>query len=164
MTITVPVKSENSASFHHVAGLRRAIEHLFEDFGASSARNSLFGYRPFGTLEMPLNVLAVDIVERDGEYEISAEMPGMDEKEIEVKLSDGGLVIRGEKKAEKEERKKGYHLSERQYGAFERYFSLPNGVDAEKVSASFKNGVLKIALPKTTEARRNEKKIAIKTA
>jgi len=74
------------------------------------------------------------------------------------------LTIKGEKKEEKEENRKDYHLSERRYGAFERSFGIPDGVDADKIAASFKKGVLTITLPKTPEAKKQEKKIAVKPA
>jgi HSP20 family protein len=77
-------------------------------------------------------------------------------------LSDGTLTIKGEKKDEKEERNKDYYLSERRYGSFQRSFSVPDGVDAEKIEAAFKNGVLTVTLPKTPEAQKKEKKIEIK--
>ena len=87
-------------------------------------------------------VPAVDIAETDKAYEITAELPGMDEKNIEVKFADGVLTIRGEKKDEKEEKKKDYYLSERSYGSFQRSFQVPDGVDTDKIEATFKKGVL----------------------
>jgi HSP20 family protein len=86
----------------------------------------------------------------------------MDEKNIEVNFSDGTLTIKGEKKDEKEEKNKDYYLSERRYGSFQRSFSVPDGVDAEKIEAAFKNGILTVTLPKTPEAQKKEKKIEIK--
>jgi HSP20 family protein len=88
----------------------------------------------------------------------------MDEKNIEVKVVDGGLTIKGEKKDEREEKKKDYYLSERSYGSFERYFRLPESVDADKIEASFKNGVLTVTLPKKAEALKPAKKIEVKAA
>jgi HSP20 family protein len=83
---------------------------------------------------------------------------------IEVKFSEGTLTIKGEKKEEKEEKRKDYSLSERRYGSFERSFSLPSGVDAEKIEATFKNGILMVTLPKTLEAQKKEKNIEVKKA
>ena len=80
------------------------------------------------------------------------------------KFSDGTLMIKGEKRDDKEEKKKGYYLSERRYGAFQRSFGVPDGVDAEKIEANFKNGVLTVTLPKAPQTQRSEKKIAIKSA
>ena len=105
---------------------------------------------------------AVDIVEKDKDYEITAELPGMDESNIDVKFADGVLTIKGEKKEEREEKKKDYYVSERRYGSFQRSFPVPESVDANKIEAKFVNGVLTIKLPKSAEAQKNEKKIAIK--
>ena len=109
-------------------------------------------------------VPAVDIVEKDKAYEFSAELPGMDESNIDVKFADGTLTIKGEKNEEKEEKKKDYYLSERHFGSFQRTFQVPNGIDPDKIDATFKNGVLTVTLPKSAEAAKNEKKIAIKKA
>jgi HSP20 family protein len=143
--------------------LRREVDRLFEDFGTED-----FWRRPFRSLaglEMAKKLVAhpaVDVTESDKAFEISAELPGLDEKNIEVNVANGGLTIKGEKKEEKEEKQKGYYVSERSYGSFERFFSLPDGVDADKIEASFKNGVLKVTLPKTAEAQKPSKKIEVK--
>jgi HSP20 family protein len=104
----------------------------------------------------------VDVAERENEYEITAELPGMEEKDIEVNVSDDLLTIKGEKREEKEEKKKDYYVSERRYGSFQRSFSLPDGIDANKIEAKFINGVLTVILPKTPEAQKKQKKIEIK--
>jgi HSP20 family protein len=105
--------------------LRRDIDRLFEDFPSGYWR------RPFGTSLLDVEpfwrgetwgVPTVDIAEKDKEYELTAELPGMDESNIDVSLSDDMLTIKGEKKEEKEEEKKGYHRSERRYGSFRRSF------------------------------------------
>jgi len=88
----------------------------------------------------------------------------MDEEDIEVSVADGGITIKGEKKEETDEKKKNYYVSERRYGSFERYFGLPEGIDADKIAATFKNGVLKMGLPKTAEAQKPAKKIEVKAA
>jgi HSP20 family protein len=88
----------------------------------------------------------------------------MDEKNIDIKLSNGTLTIKGEKKEEKEEREKDYYLSERRNGAFMRSFQVPEGVDPAKIEATFAKGVLTLKLPKTAEAQKSEKTIAIKAA
>jgi HSP20 family protein len=107
---------------------------------------------------------AVDVAESEKAYEITAELPGMDEKNVEVKVANGVLAIKGEKNEEKQEEKKDYHLSERRYGSFQRSFRIPEGVDAEKIDANFSKGLLTVKLPKTAEAVKNEKKIEIKAA
>jgi HSP20 family protein len=86
----------------------------------------------------------------------------MDEKNIEVKITNGGLTVRGEKQEEKEEKKKDYYLHERHFGSFERHFRIPAGVDVDRIEATFKKGVLTLTLPKTPEAQKAEKKIMVK--
>jgi HSP20 family protein len=88
----------------------------------------------------------------------------MDEKNIEVQLSNGNLTIKGEKKEEKEEKKKDFHLQERRFGSFERTFGVPEGVDTDKIQANFTKGVLTITLPKKLEAQKPAKKIDVKAA
>jgi HSP20 family protein len=159
-TVTkLPVKTESKAPAvrHPFEALHQEIDRLFDDFGG-------FWGAPFRRLEPIVASPAVDIAERDNDYEVTAELPGLDEKDIEVKLSNGGLMISGEKKQETEQKKKGYHLSERRYGSFQRYFSLPEGIDTGKIAATFKKGVLTVTLPKTAEAKKQEQKIAIKAA
>jgi HSP20 family protein len=148
--------------------LRQEVDRLFDAFDNVSWRSpfsrSVFDFAPFGRTLASVHAPAVDIVEKDKEYEITAELPGMEEKNIEVALSNGGLVIRGQKDEQKEEKKKDYFLSERNYGSFERYFGLPDGVEADKIGATFKNGVLTVKLPKTAASQASEKKITVKAA
>lgn len=148
--------------------LRRDMSRLFEDFGdfwRSPVRQVISGMEPAWSRDLTwAGAPAVDIVEGDKAYEITAELPGIDESNIEVKLSDNALTIRGEKKEEKEEKKKDYYLSERRFGVFERCFQVPSGVDAGKIEANFKKGVLTVILPKTAGAQAAVKKIPVKAA
>ncbi|WP_029919697.1 Hsp20/alpha crystallin family protein [Nevskia soli] len=162
------VPAGKSREWHPFEALRKQVDHLFEDFDKGFLPNTftrpLFDIEPFWRREFTLNAIpAIDIVEHDKDFQITAELPGMDESNIEVKLSNGMLSITGEKKEEKEENKKNYHLSERHYGAFERSFRLPESVEADKIEAHFKDGVLTVSLPKDGEAQKSAKKIAIKT-
>ena len=162
-------KADRPAEWRPFESLRREVDRLFEDFQVGSWRSpfgrTAFDVQPFWRGEISWGKApAVDIVDKEKAYEITAELPGMDEGNIDVKFSDGTLTITGEKKDEKEERKKDYYLSERRYGSFQRSFGVPDGVDADRIEASFKNGVLSVTLPKTAEAQKNEKKIAIKKA
>lgn len=122
--------------------------------------------RPFGGSNGLLSVgtPSTDISDSDDEIEVSVELPGMDEKDIEVSLTRDVLTIRGEKKAEKEEKKKGYYLSERSYGSFYRSVPLPPGVDTDKAKAEFKKGLLTVTLPKTAEAQAQVKRIEVKAS
>jgi len=172
----MPITTEDKASQHPATTadlwrplekLRQQVDQLFSDFGRgrglSPFSRGLFDVEPFWPLELTGQSLpAVDITEKDKSYEISAELPGMDQKNIEIKLSNGSLIIRGEKKEDKEEKRKGYHLSERHYGSFERVFNLPKGVDADKIEASFSKGVLNVSLPKKPEAMKADKVVPIK--
>lgn len=149
--------------------LRREIDRLFDDFHPFDFRlpstRSLFGHEwpALRSGDWPI-APAMDLVEKDKEYEVTAELPGIDEKNIEIKLANHVLTIKGEKNEEKEEKDKDYHLPERRYGSFQRSFQLPAGVDADKIDASFAKGVLTIKLPKTAEAQKAEKKITVKAA
>jgi HSP20 family protein len=164
----LPVKTEKAqASWRPFVSLRREIDRLFEDFDRDlwgfPFRRSVFDAEPFWRRELSFTASpAVDIAERDKSYEITAELPGLDEKDIEVKLSNGGLMIKGEKQEEKEEKKKDYYLHERRFGSFERYFRVPEGVDTDKIEAAFNKGVLTVTLPKSPEAQKAEKKIEVK--
>lgn len=150
-----------------IEALRREVDRLFEEFGRgpwpTSFGRALFDSEPLwqgrlGWRSAP----AVDIVERDNAYQVTAELPGLDEKDVEVSVEDGSLTIRGEKREEKEEKKKGYHLQERRYGSFERTLRLPEGVDPEKIDARFSKGVLTVTLPKQAGVQKRAKKIDIK--
>ena len=126
-----------------VANLRREIDRLFEDFGFGGGRRALgrsvFDIEPFWRGEMTFGKTpAVDVVEKDKEYEITVELPGLDEKNVEVKFADGFLTIKGEKREEKEEKKKDYYLSERRFGSFQRSFQVPESVDPDNIVGTSK--------------------------
>lgn len=114
---------------------------------------------------MPLSSVAaaVDVVEEDKLFRISGELPGVEAKDIEVSVSDNALVIKAEKKNEREEDARSYYFHEREFGSFERFIEMPVGVDHDKIEAEFTNGVLTITLPKTPETMRKHKRITVKT-
>jgi HSP20 family protein len=150
-----------SSEWRPLNDIRRQIDRVFDDFWrfpqvASSAISP-------SNDGMPMAAPAVDIVETPQAFQITAELPGMDEKELDVKCSGDVLTIKGEKKDEREENKEGYYLSERHFGSFQRSFRIPENVDAQKIDATFKNGVLTLNLPKTKESQQNEKRISVKT-
>ncbi len=161
---TVGTSLERSAPWAPLDSLRREIDRVFDSFHSGSWRF------PFGRMGMEFEwprqgtwvTPAIDVSEKDTHYEITAELPGMDEKNIEIKLSNGTLTIKGEKKEEKEEHEKDYYVSERRFGSFMRSFQVPEGVDTAKIEASFAKGVLTVSLPKTAEAQKNEKTITVK--
>lgn len=173
----VPVKTEEKEAkksselraWHPFDTLRQEMNRLIDDFDRDfwrvPFRRSMFDVEPFWRRELAWGTTpAVDIVEKDNAYEVTAEVPGLDEKDIEIKLSNGNLTIKGEKQEEKEEKKKDYYLHERHFGSFERSFRVPESVDADKIEATFKKGVLTVSLPKKPEAQKPEKKIAVKAA
>lgn len=104
---------------------------------------------------------SLDVSETKNDVVVKADLPGMDPKEIDISLADGILSIKGEKKQEKEEKEENYHLIERSYGSFFRSVRLPREVQSEKINASYKNGILKVTLPKSEEARKKEIKIKV---
>ncbi|MBN2062167.1 MAG: Hsp20/alpha crystallin family protein [Deltaproteobacteria bacterium] len=133
---------------------RGNIDRLFDDFFARS---------PFGgSFDKGDWVPAVDLSENDKEIIIHAEIPGIEVKDIDISLNGRVLNIKGERKQEKEEKEKDYHCIERRYGSFSRSFELPADVDFNNVEARYKDGVLKLNLPKTKE--QSIKKIEIKTS
>lgn len=157
-----------SREWHLLESVRREIDRLFEDFHLGSWRlpfaRGAGELAPLWQSETQWGAApAVDIVEKEHGYEITAELPGMDLSNIGVKFSKGALTIKGEKKEEKEREGKDYFVSERRWGSFQRSFRVPEGIDEDKIEASFSNGVLTIVLPKTAEAKKAEKTIAIKT-
>src|SRR6516162_3208044 len=103
----------------------------------------------------------VDIRENDNEIILEAELPGIDEKDVEVIVRDGVLSLKGEKKSERDEKKDTYHVIERSYGSFQRSFELPDSADEENIKAEFNKGVLRVVIPKRPEAVKAEKKIPI---
>lgn len=148
-----------SAGVPGFASLRDEVERLFDAFepGAWPWR----GGQPFGDKTVGAPAPAVDLADRGDAYEITAELPGMTEKEVEVKLANGVLTIKGEKREESEETKKDYYISERRYGAFQRNFRVPDGVDADRIAAHVSDGVLTVTLPKTAGAEPEGRTIAI---
>ena len=151
------------AAWRPFESLRREVDRLFEDFDRGFWRfpaRSLFDIEPFW--RRGVTAPAVDIVEREKDYQIAAELPGMEEKDVEVKVTNDVMTIKGEKKEEKEEKGKDYYRMERHYGSFNRVIPLPEGIDSKNVDAKFKNGVLKVTLPKTEEAKKKVKKITVK--
>lgn len=169
----VPVKSETSRSsvpeiWRPFESLRREVDRLFDDLGGAFWRSPLRGsldVAPFGHFEAGFGKMAaVDISETDNAFEITAELPGMDEKNVDVKLANGVLTIKGEKQDEKEEKNKNYYMRERSFGSCQRNFKVPDSVNTDKIEAHFAKGVLTVMLPKSAEGQKAEKKITVKSA
>jgi len=137
--------------------LHREVNRLFDDvFRSFDSRLPAFGsLSSFGAWPN------VEIFETDKEIKVSAEVPGLEEKDIEVLLDDGALTLKGEKRSETEDKDR--QFSERFYGRFERRIPLGVEVEADKIDARFKSGVLSIVLPKSAKAQSQVKRIAIKS-
>ena len=140
--------------------LRTEMDRLFDNFTGRFGMMPMFPPRYETGFSVPSP--AVDITENESAFTLTAEIPAMTEKEVQVSLSGGTLTVTGEKRQEREEKNENRYLSERSYGSFQRSFLLPDSVDSEKVNASFANGVLTITLPKLAKA--TTKKIEVKAA
>lgn len=149
---------------HPLFPLQRAIDRIFDDafFGSPAF--------PLG-LGRDLAILApstwlqptMDIASTEKEYIVTLELPGVDEKEIQLEIVEDALSIHGEKKQEKEEKEKNYYRVERSYGSFQRTLTLPDDVDRDAISATFKQGVMKVTIPRKEAPKPTVKKIEVKT-
>ena len=137
--------------------LFRDVQKTFEDFSRRS---------PIAGLSSEMLAPKIDIAESKDAIDLAAELPGVDEKDVDVTLADGMLTIRGKKKSERDEtdKEKNWHVVERSYGSFSRTISLPFDPDPAKVEAKFDKGVLHIHLPKPAEVAKKQQKIEIKKA
>lgn len=137
--------------FRDMVSLREKMNRLFEDVFTGRGDDKELASSTWAP--------AVDIFETENELVMSAEIPGIDEKDIEIKLEDNTLTLKGERKFEKETREENYHRIERSYGSFYRAFTLPNSVNVDKIHAEHENGILKITLPKRQELKPRNVKI-----
>jgi HSP20 family protein len=164
ITDLTPLKKKNGSpalrrpELDPFSQLHREIDRVFNSFLTDWPSGMILSRQPLGSF-MP----EVDVVETDKEFRVTAELPGMEEKELEVTFSDNGLTIKGEKHEEHEEEKADYYHSERQFGRFERTIPLPSEINPDKAKASFKKGILKITLPKNEQARSHRKTIPIQS-
>jgi len=140
------------APFRDFERMRRDLDRWWDSFFERRTLRSEEGGEWFPSL---------DVAETKNEIVVKAEVPGLEPKDIDISLSNGLLTIKGEKKQEREEKEENYRLIERSYGSFARSIRLTNEVQSDKISASYKNGVLKIVLPKSEEAKKKEIKIKV---
>jgi HSP20 family protein len=131
--------------------LREKMNRLFEDVFTGQSEGKELAASTWAP--------AVDIFETENDLVMTAEVPGIDEKDIEIKIEDNTLILKGARKFEKETKEENYHRIERSYGSFYRAFTLPNSIDPEKIQAEHENGVLKITMPKRTELKPRKVKI-----
>jgi HSP20 family protein len=137
--------------YKDIVTLRDRMNRLFEDMSGPKPeeKNIMAGaWAP-----------SVDIYENENEVVLAAEIPGVDEKDVEIKVEDNNLTLRGERKFEKETKEENYHRIERSYGSFFRSFSLPSYIDQDRIEAEHENGVLKIRMPKRVELKPRKVKI-----
>ena len=104
----------------------------------------------------------VEVLEKNGQSIVRADLPGLDKNDVKVEVTDDGLTIRGERKQESEEKKEGYYRSERCYGSFYRLIPLPEGVQGDRASASFKNGVLEVTMPTPTKEMKPARQVPVR--
>jgi HSP20 family protein len=140
-------------TFDPFTSLQKEIDRLFEDFGRGWSMAAGTGTDLIPTM---------DVTETEKEIEITAELPGLQEKDVQVNFADNVLTVKGEKKAEKEEKEKNYRLFERRYGSFSRSIELPEGTNADAIKATISNGVLKVTIPKPAPAQ--VKNVEVKSA
>jgi len=137
--------------FRDMVTLRERMNKLFEDMAASRGEEKDLTTNSWAP--------AVDIYETENEVVLTAEIPGIEEKDVEIKVEDNTLTLRGERKFEKETKEENYHRIERAYGSFFRSFTLPSYVDPDKIEAEHENGILKIRMPKRAELKPRKVKI-----
>lgn len=150
-----------------IRSLRDQIDRLFADFDWPDLRLAWPRRVPMLPQSWPnfgVAIPPIDLIERNGGYELQAELPGLTEDQIEVKLANGMVTIKGEKSSEHVEDEDNYHLRERSFGSFQRSFRVPANVDAGKIGAQFDKGVLRVSLPKSAAAIKEERKIDVKAA
>ena len=149
----IPMRRETDNPF---ALLCQDMDTMFDDFFRG------FDVEPLWTHSLGKFSPRVDITESEKEIRVAAELPGIDEKDIDLSVTKDTLTIKGEKKEEKEDNGKDYYRMERAYGSFNRTIPLPVEVETDKISARYKKGILKINIPKTAKAIESKKKIVIK--
>ena len=143
---------------------QREMNRLFDDFFRGFGGTTLPAPGRFGEGFFGAATPRVDVSETDDAYEVVAELPGLEEKDVDVLLDRNMLTLKGEKRAEREQRDKNYYLAERSFGSFRRAIPLPVEIDQNKVEANFKNGVLTVRLPKAEQARSQAKRIEVRSA
>jgi len=141
--------------FREFATLQDRINRVFRETYSPEGRDETLTTSSFAP--------AVDVYEDEHSVTLKIEVPGIEEKDIDVRIENNTLTVHGERKIEKEEKEENYRRVERQYGSFTRTFNLPTTVDSEKVSANYDKGVLKIALPKKAEAKPKQIKVNVGT-
>ena len=139
---------------HDLTGMREEMNRLFDNFFSGLPE------RRKGLLESEW-APSIDVAETDEEIVVTAELPGVKQEEVDITIADDVLILKGEKKEEKEVKEKNYHRIERSYGSFQRSISLPTGTEASKAKATYKDGILSVTIPKAEEAKPKQIKIDV---
>jgi HSP20 family protein len=155
----VPVRREDSLpEYSNFFSLQQDMNRVFDNFFRAFEGAALSPFAETSSMYQP----QVDVTESAKDLRVSIELPGLDEKDLDVSISSDSLTIKGEKREVREENTNGYHRMERHYGAFHRTIPFPCGVDKDKAEATFKRGVLTVVLPKNKEGQQEIRKITIK--
>ena len=172
---TAAAAPPSPAAYHPLVGLRQEMDRLFERFMGdggpfgSGGLSRLGDWDPFRSVGIPSwfggfgPSPSVDLSESEKSFELTMELPGMEADDVELELSGDALTVKGEKRKELEKQEQDYHLTERSFGQFRRTFTLPSGVEADKIGAAFSKGVLTVTVPKLAEATKQRKRIEVKT-
>ena len=162
---TLPVRRHGQLrAYSPISQFHQELDRMFENF----FRGFGFPAMGLGREDAPLAPAewlkpTLDVAAGDKEYTITVELPGVEERDVQLELSEDTLIIRGEKKQEKEEKEKNYYRMERSYGSFQRVLSLPDDADQEGVSAAYKNGVLTITVPRKAGQKKEVRRIPVKS-
>jgi HSP20 family protein len=144
------------------------MDRMFESFGFGRGRFAprLWSDVPerFGEPELAVWAPEIEVFDREGEFVVRADLPGLKKEDVRVELTENALILEGERRKEHEERREGFYRSERSYGRFSRAVPLPEGVDTEKVEAEFKDGVLEVRLPAPKRQSQQRRQIEIRSA
>lgn len=159
---SMPVEKQNAPSF--MAPMPpRDIDRLFEDFMAWSPFRGGWLHDPLSHFHVGIRGPRADLVERNDGFQIELDVPGFRKEDIEIGVTANTLTVHGKMAAEKEDKGKEYYFCERHHGAFTRTFSLPRGIDPDKIAADLHEGVLTINLPKTGEAREEPRRVEVQS-
>ncbi|MDH3242076.1 MAG: Hsp20/alpha crystallin family protein [Alphaproteobacteria bacterium] len=159
-------KKEVSRPQDAFSALKNEVDRLFDSFSrpGSIFKHGFFDLEPFRGIasQVGMKTPVVNVAETDKAFEITAELPGISDKDVDVTLADGVLTVKGEKREEKEDKAKNYYLAERSYGSFQRSFRLPETADQNKIEAEVAKGVLTVTIAKKASAKPAEKAKKIK--
>jgi HSP20 family protein len=158
----------SASPFALMRRVAKDMDRMFESFGFGRGRFAprLWSDVPerFGEPELAVWAPEIEVFDREGEFVVRADLPGLKKEDVRVEVTENALILEGERRKEHEERREGFYRSERSYGRFSRAVPLPEGVDTEKVEAEFKDGVLEVRLPAPRRQQQQRRQIEIRSA